>query len=438
MALMKRRARRARAAGDDVTAANIALDGGGNLWAAEAEGRTGADFRARRIGAVLAVLAALYALALVVPHGMTSLSAIMAGHLDIVPLYTPADLAQDLSVNMSHVAAALTGSVSPELAEKAMRYAVAALAGAGLALSGAVYQGAFRNALVSPSTLGVMTGGSLGVMVWVVLFVDGGVLTAIGLRDSVNDGYGYNADGIQLALLQFFGSQWSGLPWFSLVGCLLVVCAVLLVRRAGGPRQSAIWLIITGQVVASVIGVARTLVTYYYSVAAPDSEISQYLRELQVASFYRPYEVLDVAILAAAVGLTLAAVLALRQRMMMLSLDTAEQRSMGLDPKRLQLAVVGVTTLLTALVISFCGAVGFVGFLVPHLARRLVGPNFKYLLPASAAVGAVFVMGAYLVIEATIGSSYVQLTGMVISIAGAAVFLATAIRGEGVRLGSFK
>jgi len=111
---------------------------------------------------------------------------------------------------------------------------------------------------------------------------------------------------------------------------------------------------------------------------------------------------------------------------------------MGVDVRRMRVVVVGLCTLLTAILISFCGQVGFVGFLVPHLARRLVGPDFGYLLPASTVLGGVFVLGAYILLLMTLGSSYDTMVGMFISIGGAAVFLVTALRGKGGARGEFK
>lgn len=104
---------------------------------------------------------------------------------------------------------------------------------------------------------------------------------------------------------------------------------------------------------------------------------------------------------------------------------------MGVDSKRTQIIVVAVCTLLTAIIICFCGRVGFVGFLVPHLARRAVGPNFKYLLPASMAFGAVFVLGSYLLVAVLLGPEYETMVGMFISIFGAAIFLIQVLRGIG-------
>jgi len=128
----------------------------------------------------------------------------------------------------------------------------------------------------------------------------------------------------------------------------------------------------------------------------------------------------------------------LRQKMMMLAFEEGEARSMGVNVKRVQYAVVGLCTLLTAIIISFCGMVGFVGFLVPHLTRRLVGPNFKYLLPAATVMGAIFVLSAYLLVSMTVGPDYETMTGMFISIGGAVVFLVTALRKGGVSDGGFR
>jgi iron complex transport system permease protein len=92
---------------------------------------------------------------------------------------------------------------------------------------------------------------------------------------------------------------------------------------------------------------------------------------------------------------------------------------------------VGLCTLLTAIIVSFVGAVGFVGFLLPHLTRRLVGPNFRYLLPGAMVLGAVFVLAAYILVAALLGPDFETMSGMYISIFGAVVFLELVIRNKG-------
>jgi iron complex transport system permease protein len=197
-------------------------------------------------------------------------------------------------------------------------------------------------------------------------------------------------------------------------------------------------MIVTGQVVGAVAGVFTTLVTYYYATTDPYGDAAQFLQEVAVATFIRDFTWIDLVAIGVPLLATFLVVMRLRQKMMLLALDKTEQRTMGVNTRRMNVAVVMLCTLLTAIIISFCGTVGFVGFLVPHLARRLVGPNFKYLLPASTVLGAVFVLGAYALLEATLGVDYAQMVGMFISIGGAAVFLVTALRGKGAGFGAFK
>ena len=155
------------------------------------------------------------------------------------------------------------------------------------------------------------------------------------------------------------------------------------------------------------------------------------MNNITIGSFYRDYSWIDIVAVGIPVVLCVVVVMLLRQRMTVLSLGNEAARSMGVDSKRTQLAVVAVSTLLTAIIISFCGRIGFVGFLIPHLARRMVGPHFNFLLPACMALGALFVMVAYLIVSCTLGPEYERMVGMFISIGGSAVFLVQALRGAG-------
>ncbi len=424
MRLLDKSGRRAAARKEaDPTAENIDLFEGENPFADSVDEGHRIDPRAQKIFVIVIILIFVYLLGLLVPKNIFN----WEFRLSYGP-YSFSQFVSSLQGNFSNLVAVITGNGEGYVGfiSRMIRYVVIALAGAGLALSGAVYQGAFRNALVSPSTLGVMTGGSFGVMLWVVLFAGEGT---VALFLSGSD---------EIPVIDYLSSSY-GIAAMSFAGCLFVVAIVLLVMRlAGQQRASGIMMIITGQVISGVIGVASTLVTYYYTTTDPYGEIAQLLQELQVATFYRPFTVIDIFALGIPLGLTFFVVLRLRQRMMLLAFDESEQRSMGVDSRRMQTVVVGLCTLLTAIIISFCGTVGFVGFMVPHIARRLVGPNFRYLLPASLFIGAVFVLLAYILIEVTLGTNYTTMAGMYISIAGAIVFLVTALRGKGFVYGTFK
>jgi iron complex transport system permease protein len=309
-----------------------------------------------------------------------------------------------------------------------IRYVMIAITGAGMALCGAVYQGSFKNALVSPSTLGVSSGATLGMMIWVVFFVaDDG--SNVAWLDS------YSAEGS--SVLDYLSSNYS-LSLLSFVGCILVVAIVVTTMRlAGRGTTSPIFMIITGQVIGSVMGAVSNTIRYYYLASNPYSAKSELLTNLQIASFYRTYTWIDLVAVGVPLVITFLVVMALRRRMNLLAFSEGEARTMGVDTGKMQMLVVGLCTLLTAIIVSFCGQIGFVGFLVPHLARRLVGPHFSYLLPAATVIGAIFVLAAYTIVLTTVGSSYETMVGMYISIGGAIVFLATALRGKGGARGQF-
>lgn len=409
------------------TSENITfLDEGENIFAEGVDEGHRIDPRAQKIFILGVVLLVVYVVALIIPKDILSEGMARTSSAG----YTFSWFVADLQENIAGLLAVFTGNDSADnsYSVSMTHYIVIALAGAGLALSGAVYQGSFRNALVSPSTLGVMTGGSFGMLVWVVLFAG-------------DEGLAFLVDGlsdVNSQLVDYWSSS-LGLALTSFAGCLLVVGLVLLVLKvAGTARTSGIMLIITGQVIGAVIGAISNTVRYYFVTVDPYGPIADALTYLMVASFYRAFSWVDIVAIAVPLGITLFVVMRLRQKMMLLSFDEAEQRTLGVDARRMQITVVGLCTLLTAIVISFCGTVGFVGFLVPHLARRLVGPNFKYLLPASTVMGALFVLSAYVLVETTFGADASTMVGMYISIAGALVFLVTALRGKGAMLGGFR
>lgn len=383
---------------------------------------------ARVVFSLAVVLAALYAFALVVPKNVlpTILNNAENG-------YTLSWFLQSLNENVTGLLAVFTGQdVGPvSYASTMVQYVIVALAGAGLALCGAVYQGAFKNALVSPSTLGVMAGATLGMTGCVALVYDDGATSELSLAGAEGAAASAPSDPLSYLLSS------CGLALSSFLGCLLVVGIVLLTLRLARGGMSGIMIIVAGQVVAAVAGAVTNSVRYYYLAVDPFGSKASLLTELQIASFYRTFTWIDLLALGVPLLVTFAVVMHVRQRMMMLSLDDAESRSMGVDVRRTRLAVVALCTLLTAIIVSFCGSVGFVGFLVPHLARRMVGPNFQHLLPASVLLGAVFVLGAHTLLMVTLGSDYQTMTGMFISIAGAAVFLATVLKG-GARRGGFR
>ena len=391
-----------------------------NEFAEDVQVRHRLDPRAKKIFVCGVALVVVYCLTLILPGGIITQQIHYHN-------YTLASFIDGVSSNINDLILELSGVDVPwaDFSSQMIKYLIIAISGAGLALCGAVYQGAFRNALVSPSTLGVMTGGSCGLTIWATVFItESGAFLVPFIESPSSD-------------LQSTWYMYSSVA-FAFLGCFIVVgCVLLVMKFARAKASSAIFLIITGQIVASVFGAISSACVYYFIADNPFSAKAEIMKYLMMASFWRSYSWVDIIALVVPIVVVFAVVMHLRQKMMVLAFDEAERRTMGVDGRRTQIIVVGLCTLLTAIIISFCGVVGFVGFLVPHLARRMVGPNFRYLIPAAAVLGAVFVLGSYMVLLTLMGQDYADIVGLFISFAGGVVFLVTAIRGGGVNNGKF-
>ena len=410
-----------------------------NIYASAREAGHKVDKRAQKIFIMIVVLLTVFFIGLVIPKDMLNSALHNTGYAGG---YTFSWFVDSLQENVNGLVALVTGNDTGPVpfSNTVFRYVVICFAGAGLALCGAVYQGAFRNPLVSPSTLGVMSGASLGMIIWVVFFISdegssdiGWVNTLIGSSSSASSTASSSATSTAQDLLSTYG-----LSLLSFVGCAIVVVLVLFTMRALGRfTRSNLMIIIVGQMLGGVCGAIVNTVRYYYVALDPYSVKSQLLTQLQIASFYRNYGWLDVITLLVALSACAAVVLVWRRRMMLLSLGEEEARALGVETRRMQIIVVAVCTLLTAIIVSFAGTIGFIGFLIPHLSRRLVGADFGYLLPAAMVLGAIFVLVAYVLVSAILGPDYESMSGMYISIGGAVVFLVTALRNRGGQTNGF-
>jgi iron complex transport system permease protein len=101
----------------------------------------------------------------------------------------------------------------------------------------------------------------------------------------------------------------------------------------------------------------------------------------------------DVLTVLPAVVIGLAPLYLLRWRMNVMTLSEDEARALGVDTRRVRQVVIGAATLMTAAAVSISGVIGWIGLLIPHVARLLVGPDFRRLLPASMLLGAGYLLG---------------------------------------------
>ncbi len=299
----------------------------------------------------------------------------------------------------------------------------AIFAGAALGLSGGVYQGALKNALASPSTLGVMQGGTLGIIIYGIWMYNGGFTGKISE---------YNAYYAEMTQWEQFCEVY-GQFFAAMVGCFSVVTVILIIAHiAGHGKVTNVSLVIAGQVFASVISIVLSWIKYYLIATSADEDLVELLTSAQSSSFEGTYTWFTTLVLfVVPLCICMFVVFRMSDRLTLLAFNDEEARSMGISTTFMRNLCVGMCTAMTALVVSFCGAIGFVGFMVPHIARNWVGPNFKYLLPACALCGATLVAFSNYISQLGLWWIPSGRGGSILSIIGCISFVIVAFRSRG-------
>ena len=306
------------------------------------------------------------------------------------------------------------------------QYLAVILVGAALAATGAIFQGAFRNVLAGPSTMGVMSGGTLGCLVYVLLFVE--VET--------------EATYTTFDLEEYLAAQASATIWTTyqqqictLIGCFAGVGLIVLIATAAGRgRVSAAAMVISGSVFSNITGQITMIIQYYMLLANPEDERIELLRDLMMGSFDNVTSFEYVLMMGVPILICLAVLLALSGRMNLFSLDEDEAQTMGVNLRPLRIAMIAAGTVLTAVVVSFCGRIGFLGFMIPLVGRKLVGPDMRRLLPASLLLGSILLI---LVFDAAYIAGMTDSLNLFTSTIGSIVMIATLfLRKGGVRYGT--
>ncbi|MCJ2041993.1 iron ABC transporter permease [Methylobacterium sp. J-059] len=261
------------------------------------------------------------------------------------------------------------------------RVAAALVVGAALSSAGATYQGLFRNPLVSPDILGVSAGAGLGAVLGITLALP--VLAIQGL---------------------------------AFAGGLGAVAIVYAVGALVGRHDPVLTLVLAGVAVGAVLGsgisLLKVLADPYNQLPAITYWLLGSLSSVTLS---------DVLAILPAIGLGLLPLVLLRWRMNLMSLGEEEARALGIETRWLRPLLVAAATLVTAAAVSVTGVIGWIGLVVPHVARGLVGPDFRRLLPASALLGAGYLVAVDLAAR-TLAPIEVPL-GILTALAGAPFFL---------------
>ncbi|SFK52412.1 iron ABC transporter permease [Cellulomonas sp. KH9] len=262
------------------------------------------------------------------------------------------------------------------------RVVMAMLVGAALATGGAVLQGVFGNPLADPGIVGVSSGAAVGACLVIVT------------------GWAF-AGPWTIALLAF-------------VGGLAATLLVYLTARGGG-RTEVVTLVLTGVAVNAVGGAAVAFLTFLGDTQAREQIVFWQLGSLNGTRW------VYVAVVAPLVLVGLVVAVLMSHRLDLLALGERPARHLGVDVERLRVGAVVVVAVLTAAAVAFCGVIGFVGLVVPHLVRMLVGPSHAVLVPASALGGAVLLVGADLVARTAVPYADLPI-GMLTALVGGPFF----------------
>src|SRR5499425_2737149 len=232
------------------------------------------------------------------------------------------------------------------------RVLAAALVGAALAVAGTAFQGLFRNPLVSPDILGASSGAALGAVI--------GIFFSLGV--------------LAIQALAFAGG-------------LVAVAAVYLIGSAVRARDPILVLVLTGVVVGALLGAGVGLMKY---LADPYNQLPA--MTFWLLGSLAATTVSDLIPLFGPVAVGTLVLVALRWRMNVMSLPDEEARALGVPTGPLRVAIVAAATLVTSASVATAGIIGWVGLVVPHVARTLAGPDFARLIPAAALLGGGFLL----------------------------------------------
>lgn len=232
------------------------------------------------------------------------------------------------------------------------RIAAAVLIGASLSVSGAVFQGMFVNPLVSPGILGVLSGASFGAALGMVL----------------------------------------RLPWWSVqisafIFGFIAVFLALTIAKFYGKGNGILMLVLDGVISSSLFGAFVSLLKY---VADPYDTLPSIVYWMMGS--LSSVNLFEAWIAASLVTLSLVGILIFSKHLNLLSLGEEDAKALGVDVFKTRFFIIFLATLLSAVSVMLAGVIGWIGLVVPHVARFLIGANHVVLLPFSALIGAIFLL----------------------------------------------
>lgn len=278
---------------------------------------------------------------------------------------------------------------------RAPRTVMGLLVGASLAVSGAIMQGLFRNPLADPGLIGVSSGAGLGAVTAMVI----GSLLPVSMLNT--------AGGFLVPILAFIGG------W----GCMMILYTIA--TRQG--RTSVAVMLLAGLALSAFAAALSGLLIYF----ANDSQLRS-LTFWNLGSIAGAnWSALKIAGPLMLISLLIAPFLA--SGLNRLALGEAAAMHLGVSVQRLKRASIFLVGLSVGVAVAVSGAIGFVGIIVPHLLRLVIGPDHRYLLPAAALLGAISLLLADVLSRTLIAPAELPI-GIVMAIVGGPFFLYLLLR----------
>lgn len=269
-------------------------------------------------------------------------------------MVSPLDVIKILGKNLFHLSFEQTWTSSAETVVMRIRLPraiMSALIGAGLSMSGAAFQGMFQNPLVSPFILGVSAGASFGAAVGLVL-----EMPTIGIQ-LTSFALGLIAVGITYFLAHLYKTT------------------------------PILMLVLSGTVVSAFFQAMLSLIKF----VADDEEKLPAITFWLMGSMGN-VSLQDIAFASIPLIVSMTALFAIRWKLNVLSMGDREARALGVDNERVKLIVILTSTIITSTSVAYCGIIGWVGQVIPHFCRMIVGPDHKVLIPATMLVGACYLI----------------------------------------------
>lgn len=262
------------------------------------------------------------------------------------------------------------------------RALIALAVGASLAVAGALMQGVTRNPLADPGLLGLMAGASFAVVMTAFLFG----ITAL---------------------------HW--LPWIAAVGALVTAVIVYLIAHWAPGGATPLTLTLSGTAISAFLGAI-------ISMAHLLNEDSFDALRVWLSGSLAGRDIAMLYITGPWIGLALLAALVLARQVTALGMGEEVAKGLGVRTGVLKAQLLVVTVVLTACAVALAGPMGFVGLVIPHVARLLVGSDYRWIVPYSAVIGAAYLVGVDIIARTAIAPREIS-TGIITAMVGAPVFV---------------